>query len=338
VYDPDHCPKASWFHVLCKDIEVDRDNSHIIDEHLANQENPLSQSSFSWLRSAYFMRWTRNPHKSVTLICFEHPPFLRDRLREHLPNMWEQVVNNPFDLWVVVLHELFKQIDNQAWNLGNVFRGIERDLLSSAQQIKADRETGARDSDFVGLHLVAKHCIYLKEALAAIDRTQEDLSLQHKEYFEPPSSMNDWYHFRATQNMLKHKRGLFRSTGLRIESLDRRVDNIINLAFNLVVLKDSRVMVKDSLRMETIATVTLFFLPVATVGTMFGSQFFGLDISKDPPRLRVSKDYWIFWVVLVGIASLVLSMACIVRGFRVGKWTRLQQKVRRMTDIEGVNR
>lgn len=134
------------------------------------------------------------------------------------------------------------------------------------------------------------------------------------------------------------------------------------------MLKDSRVMVKDSLRMETIATVTLFFLPIATVGvslvslfsfifscilrppredksvlialrqTMFGSQFFGLDISKDPPRLRVSKDYWIFWVVLVGIASLVLLMACIVRGFRVGKWTRLQQKVRRMTDIEGVNR
>ena len=259
MYDPDHCPKASWFHVLCKDIEVDRDNSHIIDEHLANQENPLSQSSFSWLRSAYFMRWTRNPHKSVTLICFEHPPFLRDRLREHLPNMWEQVVNNPFDLWVVVLHELFKQIDNQAWNLGNVFRGIEhvridlfqtrtpcfsfqnfanwrsQDLLSSAQQIKADRETGARDSDFVGLHLVAKHCIYLKEALAAIDRTQEDLSLQHKEYFEPPSSMNDWYHFRATQNMLKHKRGLFRSTGLRIESLDRRVGNIINLVSSISV-------------------------------------------------------------------------------------------------------
>jgi hypothetical protein len=131
------------------------------------------------------------------------------------------------------------------------------------------------------------------------------------------------------------------------------------------VLKDSRVMVKDSLRMETIATVTLFFLPIATVGvslvslfsfvfscilqsprkdkpvlialrqTMFGSQFFGLDTSE-PPRLRVSKDYWIFWVVLAGIASLVLLMACIVRGFRVGKWTRLQQKVRRM-DIEGVN-
>jgi hypothetical protein len=124
-YDPDYCPKASWFHVLCKDIEVDRDNSHIIDEHGANQENPLSQSSFSWLRSAYFMCWTRNPHKSVTLICFCHPPFLPGRLKKHLPNMWEQVVNNPFDLWVVVLHELFKQIDNQAWNLGNVFRGIE---------------------------------------------------------------------------------------------------------------------------------------------------------------------------------------------------------------------
>lgn len=87
-------------------------------------------------------------------------------------------------------------------------------------------------------------------------------------------------------------------------------------------------MLKDSLRMETVATVTMFFLPVATVGAMFGSQFFGLDTSEDPPRLRIARDdYWIFWVVVVGVTVSVFLMAFIVRGLRVGKWTRWQQNL-----------
>ena len=35
-------------------------------------------------------------------------------------------MENPFDLWVVVMDELFKQMDAQVWNLTDVFRGIER--------------------------------------------------------------------------------------------------------------------------------------------------------------------------------------------------------------------
>jgi len=35
-------------------------------------------------------------------------------------------MENPFSLWVVVMDELFKHMDDQVWNLGTVFRGIER--------------------------------------------------------------------------------------------------------------------------------------------------------------------------------------------------------------------
>jgi hypothetical protein len=113
-------------------------------------------------------------------------------------------------------------------------------FLRSAREIKPDRESEKQSSDdFVGLHNVAKHCIYLKEAFAAIDDTQEELRLQHQEYFnfnpssQPPSQLS--HHYRATRNMLKHKRGLFKSTSLRVESLNRRVGNIINLVSSINV-------------------------------------------------------------------------------------------------------
>lgn len=63
--------------------------------------------------------------------------------------------------------------------------------------------------------------------------------------------------------------------------MDKRISHVINLvsifcvetkpvtdeyqAFNLVVQRDSKLMLQDSLRMETVSTVTLLFLPIATV-------------------------------------------------------------------------
>jgi hypothetical protein len=120
-----------------------------------------SQSSYSWLRSAFYLKWgpahdplasinmtteasasdgpvTSTPttsnvvnssseKKCVTLICFNAPSQLIDRFQRLLHNVeWCNVLENPFDLWVVVIDELFAQMDAQAWNVGDVFRGIER--------------------------------------------------------------------------------------------------------------------------------------------------------------------------------------------------------------------
>jgi hypothetical protein len=61
------------------------------------------------------------------LICFSPPPRLIGRFIRLLHNEeWRCVLKNPFDLWVVVVDEVFAQMDTQAWNLADVFRGIER--------------------------------------------------------------------------------------------------------------------------------------------------------------------------------------------------------------------
>jgi hypothetical protein len=47
--------------------------------------------------------------------------------------------------------------------------------------------------------------------------------------------------------------------------LDRRIENIIQLSFNIVTQGDSRLMQSESQSMKTIAIMTLFFMPVSSM-------------------------------------------------------------------------
>lgn len=57
-------------------------------------------------------------------------------------------------------------------------------------------------------------------------------------------------------------------------------------------------MQRDSTSMKTIAFVTLLFLPMSTVATVFGTQFVSLD---DLNRVTISIDFWLLWVFAVPI-------------------------------------
>ena len=154
------CHSASWFHTLCKciSIEPNRDatGNAIPDSYKIIDQGSLqdqAQNSSSWLRCAFYLKWdpargSVNPHsdssetsirttsntvnesserKCLTLICFNAPPQLINRFKRLLDNTeWRNVLQSPFDLWIVVIDELFARMDIQAWNLADVFRGIER--------------------------------------------------------------------------------------------------------------------------------------------------------------------------------------------------------------------
>lgn len=78
--------------------------------------------------------------------------------------------------------------------------------------------------DFVGLHNISKHITYLTESTNAILAAVGDMQEQHaalKHVFEP--------HFENTARMLAHRKSLLRSTGLRLASLDKRMQGVLNL-------------------------------------------------------------------------------------------------------------
>lgn len=125
---------------------------------------------------------------------------------------------------------------------------------------------------------------------------------------------------------LRYRRGLFRSTRLRLQSLQKRMANIINLSFNLVTQQDSRVVQRDSSVMKTIAIVTLFFLPSSTIATIFGTQFFNFGDSGDgEPKFMVSGYFWVFWLVSICTTGAVFVV-----------WWFYYRRIKRVIEKRGI--
>jgi len=79
--------------------------------------------------------------------------------------------------------------------------------------------------DFVGLHNVAKHVIYLQEASEAALSTVQSLREHHEQDIKDRHTpVTD-----GVQDALRYRQSLFQSTQLRLKSLDRRMQNIIAL-------------------------------------------------------------------------------------------------------------
>lgn len=137
-----------------------------------------------------------------------------------------------------------------------------------------------------------------------------------------------------TMRDLQHAAQLFRSSQLRLASLEARISSITDLvstdilshdkrceiiemvtncihkSFNIVTQRDSRQMGQDSRSMHTIAVMTLVFLPGTLIATIFGSNLFdfGLDDKDGVAKLRVSKLFWIFWAVSLPFTAIVIVL------------------------------
>ena len=86
------------------------------------------------------------------------------------------------------------------------------------------------DVDFVGLHNVAKHIIFMKESIEAfLSTTASMLETHEKLYTHRGRKSPSKQIFTSTYAALKYQRELFLSLSLRIMSLDRRMQNTINL-------------------------------------------------------------------------------------------------------------
>lgn len=155
--------------------------------------------------------------------------------------------------------------------------------------------------DFQGLHNLAKHNIYLRENCESALATIDDLRDSHKGTCSDPPNLAQ----EATRQALKYQKTLFQSTQRRLESLDRRLNNIIQLSFNIVTQGDSRLMQSESQSMKTIAVMTLIFMPLSTVASVFGTEF--MKVEDEPGhRITVSRDFWLLWLIAAPLTIVVI--------------------------------
>ncbi|KAM7184950.1 hypothetical protein V8F20_011987 [Naviculisporaceae sp. PSN 640] len=293
-----------WFHYLCKAVEL--------------------ELRHRWYKSAFFLR--KDPQGNVTLVCFGATLVVRARLEICLRNgFWADIATQPLALFDLVLDGLFAGLDKTVWDLLDVIRKLERDVLAAAGS-RGQKPVTTHQINFPDLHDWAKHLIDLNEGidssllvvdgtLACIDKSQVGRMSSNNTSSSPVTLVQD-----QLRESLQYRRSLFMSTKLRLHSLDKRVSNTITLAFNVVTQQDSRLVRQDSASMTIISFMTLLFLPTAGVATIVGSELFSTDYDRElgAPRVEYTSPlFWLMWWIAIPLTVVAVLVAVLYRRFVV---------------------
>ncbi|ORY61637.1 uncharacterized protein BCR38DRAFT_487381 [Pseudomassariella vexata] len=277
---------------------------------------PLPQADFSYIRSGFFLRRSA-PNADTTLICFGAREQVEKALERFIASYaWEMASLEPLALFDVILMGLFHEVDQNIWNMADVFGPLEHKILTYANS--RDDHHLNKTMPFADLHNISKHTIHLHEAIAAqlllVDSIIARLGMHDERHMQSQQgSSSDAAKLQARQQVresLEYRKSLVQSTQMRLGSLQRRIDNIIALSFNLVtqndsmiMINDSKVMAQDSNSMKVIAGITMLFLPATAVASILGSQLFVDNVPT--PLFRV------MWWIIIPLTILVFLFAAL---------------------------
>ncbi|RYC61520.1 hypothetical protein CHU98_g4697 [Xylaria longipes] len=278
----------TWFHFLCKNINIAQNpgTSPRIAYHVKSDarsrryghpgQPPLPQADYSWLRSGYFLRTYEN--SCTTLACFGATPRVRERFEAFVHgDSVGGTMAEPYVLLDLILDGLWREVDQQVWNMNEVLGPAEHRILVLANE--PGQRLNSSKSQFAELHNLAKHIVYLCEAvescLLLIDGIRSEVggrcSPSRNGSSSTSTTLTSVHLSTQLVSSLMYRRSLFRSTKMRLDSMSKRIDNAINLAFNVVILSDLMLMLQDSRVMKIIATITILFLPTTAVAAVIGS-------------------------------------------------------------------
>lgn len=224
---------------------------------------------------------------------------------------WAKVLQDPFILLNMVFEAWYLCVDKHAWTVLDRVTATETDLFNQSKQSGAVTKDKLA-VDYTDVHLLAKDAIHLVEGVDATLRSLRCVLDAHDELKALKTEDEYGKIWKSTTEALKYRIEMLQSTRLRLASVDKRLQNIINLAFNLSTSYDSKIMLGDSYAMRTLSFLALIFLPISTISTIFGSQFFGTDVVALPngsmkATLVVSSQLWILWVVSIPITLLIVT-------------------------------
>ncbi|POR33118.1 Uncharacterized protein TPAR_06685 [Tolypocladium paradoxum] len=313
--DADGC--CSWFNFLFKNINIKQGHGQQpeVDQRAPRfgyAASTLPQADYSWLLSSFFLRVHEDG--SVVLACFGAPPEVRRRIERFVDGgKWYDVKTNPYVLFDVVLDGLYLEVDQMVWNMNVIFGPLEHSILELAHT----KDYGQLSSkiSFAALHNCAKHIIYLAEGLEAcmlaVDAALMNSDGVLRDTADESSAKTRARVQQQLKECLRYRRSLFRSTQLRLASLQKRIDNTITLAFNVVTQKDSMVVTRDSSVMKMIAAITMIFLPTTGVAAVAGSQLLVSNWHEDQGSWSVMATplFWLTWWIAIPVTVCVVVLA-----------------------------
>ncbi|ETS79875.1 hypothetical protein PFICI_07404 [Pestalotiopsis fici W106-1] len=227
-------------------------------------------------------------------------PSSTDRLLESLMRIDSRHLEDPLWVYVNITRELVCLEDAAVWAVRDQIREIETDK----------RPVGKPEPNYRRLHDLARHAIHVTETLDVVTHTMERMLAQHREFRSDVLNKHAWM---AVHQKLLFSKHMIESLQCRSKSNQKRLQNEIQLAFNIVAQYDSGVSMRiaqaakvDSAAMKTISLLTLAFLPPTFTCAIFSMSFF--DYSGDS-GWTVSGRIWLYFVFAIPL-TLVASMVC----------------------------
>ncbi|KAG2412987.1 hypothetical protein HFD88_010546 [Aspergillus terreus] len=169
-------------------------------------------------------------------------------------------------------------------------------------QIEKREVTSQPSRDLARQHDIARHVFHLSEVLEVTENTLKNLVSEHRRFREEFQDLTEGKRgvIINTQQKLFFVEKEIHSQRMRARSLTERLNNEINLAFNLAAFSESAVM-------KTIGFVTMLYLPGTFISGIFGTNFFDFNSSFND-TWATSNKFWVYWAVTVPLTAITLIL------------------------------
>lgn len=255
---------------------------------------------YGWYKLNVFTAWRRHARQTMVVV-FDIPPSAKEAiLHRLLRGLHVELLGDPFWMYARLLEEVVSLQDRAVWAVRDRVRATENQRLSEWPK-----------PDYIYLHDMARHAIHVSETLDVATNTLDGILAHHRHSAHLLGSgarlgdASGWA-LASTANRLLFFQDMLRSLRVRAASNRERLQNEIELAFNLVAQCDARISLKigraaqaDGAAMRTVAFVTLAFLPATFICAIFSMSFFDYDSSSG--SWSVSGDFWRYWAVAVPV-------------------------------------
>ncbi|KAB8226603.1 hypothetical protein BDV33DRAFT_162472 [Aspergillus novoparasiticus] len=278
---------------------------------------------YYWMQPSVFVEWNIPPQQTPTdsrnsgrgtqpatnsnnapgvqRVFFVNLPLDEQRsIQKNFPSRYLRYYN-PYIWHAVFAREVAMLYDKCFWSLRHLVRDIEKKRnTSTLAELQA--------TDFPNLHDIARHIFHSTEILEVAEHTINSVVTEQsrwREEFMDIASKARGAHLQTGQKLAFAAKEMH-SLKIRSKSLTDRLDNEINLAFNLVNQGFGRNAQSDSAMMKTIGVVSLVYLPGTFVSGIFGTNFFDYQ-SGAAESWEMAKNFWLYWAV-----TLPLTLATVV--------------------------
>jgi Mg2+ and Co2+ transporter CorA len=257
---------------------------------------------YGWYKLNVFTAWHRHTGRTMVSV-FDAPPSAKEViLHRLLCGLHVELLGDPFWMYARLVEEVVSLQDRAVWAIRDRVRATENQRWAEWQK-----------PDYIYLHDMARHAIHVAETLDVATNTLDGILAHHRRtahLLDTGARLGDssaWASAStATANRLLFFQDMLRSLRVRAASNKERLQNEIELAFNLVTQCDARISLNigraaqaDGAAMRTVAFVTLAFLPATFVCAIFSMSFFDYDSSSG--SWSVSGDFWRYWAVAVPV-------------------------------------